>query len=226
MAPRHRDIATLAAVLSLGAAAPAAAGEGTGGVAAPSGTGPAQQVTVAPGALLGRPAVMRGRVGREHAGARVRVERHDPGRGWRAAGRAVVRRDGSFAAKWRPTRLGRTSLRALLARPGASSAAAPLTTQVTVYRPAIASWYGPGFWGRRTACGMKLTRDTVGVAHKSLPCGTRVALYHRGRSVTVPVIDRGPFVRGREWDLTQAAAEAIGMRSTVRIGALRAARAK
>jgi peptidoglycan hydrolase-like protein with peptidoglycan-binding domain len=81
-----------------------------------------------------------------------------------------------------------------------------------------ATWYGPGFYGKRTACGKRLGRATLGVAHRTLPCGTRVTFYHGGRFVTVAVIDRGPFARGVAWDLTEAAAKRIGFRST---GALR-----
>ena len=81
-----------------------------------------------------------------------------------------------------------------------------------------ATWYGPGFYGKRTACGKRLGRATLGVAHRRLPCGTRVTFYHGGRFVTVAVIDRGPFARGIEWDLTEAAAKRLGFRAT---GALR-----
>jgi len=73
-----------------------------------------------------------------------------------------------------------------------------------------ASWYGPGFFGNRTACGKKLTKRTVGVAHKKLPCGTRVAFAYNGRWVRAKVIDRGPYVKGRKWDLTQALATQLG----------------
>ena len=66
---------------------------------------------------------------------------------------------------------------------------------MTVYRAAVASWYGPGFYGRKTACGQRMTRKLLGVAHKRLPCGTEVALSYGGRSITVPVVDRGPFVQ-------------------------------
>ena len=92
---------------------------------------------------------------------------------------------------------------------------------MTVYRPAVASWYGPGFYGRTTACGQRMTRSLLGVAHKKLPCGTEVALTYRGRSITVPVVDRGPFRPGRRWDLTSATAEALGFTFTDRIGAVR-----
>jgi hypothetical protein len=75
-----------------------------------------------------------------------------------------------------------------------------------------ATWYGPGFYGRRTACGVWLRRATQGVAHRSLPCGTPVSFYHRGRLRTVAVIDRGPFVRGVVWDLTAATARSLDLR--------------
>jgi rare lipoprotein A (peptidoglycan hydrolase) len=76
-------------------------------------------------------------------------------------------------------------------------------------RWAGASWYGPGLWGRSTACGQVLRPTTVGVANKTLPCGTTIRFTYHGRSVVAPVIDRGPYVRGRAWDLTAAAAEAL-----------------
>jgi hypothetical protein len=83
-----------------------------------------------------------------------------------------------------------------------------------------ATWYGPGFYGKRTACGRRLAPHTLGVAHRKLPCGTRVTFFHDGRFLTLPVIDRGPFARGVAWDLTAAAAKKLGFRST---GSLRSA---
>lgn len=77
-----------------------------------------------------------------------------------------------------------------------------------------ASWYGPGFWGNRTACGQTLKRGTVGVAHKRLACGTRVTFKKGGRFLRTKVIDRGPFVRGLQWDLTRAAARKLGITYT------------
>jgi hypothetical protein len=68
----------------------------------------------------------------------------------------------------------------------------------------LASWYGPGFYGNRTACGQTYTPQILGVAHKTLPCGTLLQLTYGGRSVTVPVIDRGPYVAGRTLDLSNA----------------------
>lgn len=68
------------------------------------------------------------------------------------------------------------------------------------------SWYGPGFYGSGTACGQEYTRELMGVAHRTLPCGTLVTFRNpaNGRTVTVPVIDRGPYVAGRTWDMSRA----------------------
>jgi rare lipoprotein A len=76
-------------------------------------------------------------------------------------------------------------------------------------RWAGATWYGPGLYGRHTACGQLLTAHTVGVAHRSLPCGTTVKFVYHGHSVVTQVIDRGPYSRGNSWDLTLAVAEAL-----------------
>jgi hypothetical protein len=76
------------------------------------------------------------------------------------------------------------------------------------YDPNV-SFYGPGFYGKRTACGLAYTREIMGVAHRSLPCGTMIQLRFRGQVITVPVIDRGPYVAGRTWDLSGAACRAL-----------------
>ena len=84
--------------------------------------------------------------------------------------------------------------------------------RLNVYREALASWYGPGFYGRQTGCGGTLGYSQLGVAHKTLPCGTKVTLRHNGRRVRVPVIDRGPYAGAREYDLTAATARKLGFR--------------
>jgi rare lipoprotein A len=81
----------------------------------------------------------------------------------------------------------------------------------TVFKKA--TWYGPGFWGKSTACGTVLTPTTIGVAHRKLPCGTTVTFSYGGRSVTATVIDRGPFRKGYAWDLTKKAAKRVGFLS-------------
>ncbi len=74
----------------------------------------------------------------------------------------------------------------------------------------IASWYGPGFYGNRTACGQVYTPEIIGVAHRTLRCGTMLVLEFRGRTMTVPVIDRGPYIAGRTLDLSNATRLAMG----------------
>jgi hypothetical protein len=76
-------------------------------------------------------------------------------------------------------------------------------------RWAGATWYGPGLYGNHTACGKLLRPHTVGVAHRSLPCGTTVKFVYHGRSIVTQVIDRGPYSPGNDWDLTHAAACAL-----------------
>ena len=71
------------------------------------------------------------------------------------------------------------------------------------------SWYGSGLFGNGTACGQKYTKSIMGVAHRTLPCGTKVQFRHNGKVVTVPVIDRGPYVGGRQFDLSYGACKAI-----------------
>lgn len=73
-----------------------------------------------------------------------------------------------------------------------------------------ATWYGRGLWGRTTACGVVLTPGTIGVAHRRLPCGTRVVFAYRGHWVPAMVIDRGPYTHGYKWDLTRALAARLG----------------
>ena len=171
-----------------------------------------------PGGLAGRTLRLQGRVGSEHTGRSVEIQRLDLDRRWIAAATTQVGPDGAYLALWKADVTGRHSLRAVVHGAAAQVAAAPATTQVTVYRPVRATWFGPGFFGRRTACGQRLTRGLIGVAHRTLPCGTPVEIYHRGRTVTTPVVDRGPFANGAHYDLTSAAARQVGLRATGTIG--------
>lgn len=85
----------------------------------------------------------------------------------------------------------------------------------------LATWFGPGFYGHATACGQRLTPQLVGVASRTLPCGTLVQIGYRGHQLTVPVLDRGPYGHnGAMWDLTSGAARALEIRDTVRITTL------
>ena len=84
--------------------------------------------------------------------------------------------------------------------------------RLNVYRFAHASWYGPGLYGNRLGCGGRLGYGTIGVAHKTLACGSKLTLRHGGRTLRVRVIDRGPYVAGREYDLTEATARKLRFR--------------
>ena len=102
--------------------------------------------------------------------------------------------------------------------PGAPAPAPRAKRARKVHATAIATWFGPGFYGQQTACGQTLTPAVIGVAHRTLPCGTLVKVVYKGRALTVPVLDRGPYSHiGAEWDLTAGAAQALGVTETVRI---------
>jgi peptidoglycan lytic transglycosylase len=131
-----------------------------------------------------------------------------------------VRRRGTWRtiARDRTTAAGRYVLRDRMRRPmsvfarvNVNGVARPIG-RLNAYRRAYASWYGPGLYGNHLGCGGTLTPRTLGVAHKSLPCGTKLTLRHRGRSVAVRVIDRGPYVAGREFDLTERTARRLHFR--------------
>jgi rare lipoprotein A (peptidoglycan hydrolase) len=76
-------------------------------------------------------------------------------------------------------------------------------------RSAGATWYGPGLYGNHTACGQTLRRGTIGVAHRSLPCGTTIKFAYHGHSLITKVIDRGPYTKGNDFDLTNGARLAL-----------------
>jgi hypothetical protein len=163
--------------------------------------------------IRGRRHLIRGILRPARSHRLVRLQKYYWGRGWFTVGRARTGRGGRFVLAWRPRRIGTFRLRLGFAgdlRNGGTRRRVP--GGLNVYRTAIASWYGPGFYGRSTPCKVRLRVGTLGVAHRRLRCGTRVRFYHRGRSVRVRVIDRGPYVPGREWDLTYATKLRLGFR--------------
>jgi rare lipoprotein A len=85
------------------------------------------------------------------------------------------------------------------------------------YYSALAGSSGQAAFGRRTACGGVIRPDTEGVAHPTLPCGARIYVIFGGRHVLTQVIDRGPYVPGREFDLTDALARRLGLQGVQRI---------
>ena len=211
---------SLPAVPALAGTGGAAYGEGEPGVtASPAPQGP---LTVRGSRLVKRKLRVAGVLSGVPAGTQVAVQRLDPRRGWLTEATVPTAADGSFVASFAPRSSGRGQLRAVPAGvgPGAQAATAPPAQPLTVFRPATATFFGPGLYGRTTACGQRMTRTLQGVAHRRLPCGTQVELLFRGHTITVPVVDRGPFKDGVSWDLTWATAQALGMQETATIGAV------
>jgi rare lipoprotein A (peptidoglycan hydrolase) len=101
---------------------------------------------------------------------------------------------------------------------GATGGASPAPAKAKVHKSGIATWFGPGFYGQATACGQMLTPAVIGVANRTLPCGTLVKVTYKGHALVVPVLDRGPYANHADWDLTAGAAQALDITETVRIG--------
>jgi rare lipoprotein A len=144
---------------------------------------------------------------------RVLIQQRKDG-DWVTVDRDRTAREGRFAGSWEVNRgAGRYQTRVLF-RGDSRNPRSVDKTRLFVYRPGQASYYGPGLYGNRTACGQTLTPSTLGVANRWLPCGTRVTFRYNGRTVTVPVIDRGPYSGSRIWDLTYATKQKLGFGST------------
>ncbi len=126
---------------------------------------------------------------------------------WVTVDRARTERHGRYRLVFRPGAPGTVSLRVRVAGAGSGAAARRTLGAVNVYRRAAASWYGGG---GPLACGGTLTDATLGVASKTLPCGKLILFRVGHRTVRLPVVDRGPYVAGREFDLTAAAKRALG----------------
>ena len=197
-------------VVTATAIAPPAHAQTTTEDAAASNTGEQVDARFAKHVYLNRRTRVSGTVSSGQAGRPVVVQLRRRG-AWRTVARATTREGGAFSTTYRVRTIGRLGLRVRLAdAPPTASVAAAETGRVTAYRRAYASWYGPGLYGNRLACGGRLSTSTIGVAHKTLPCGTRLTLRHRGRVVNARVIDRGPYVGGREFDLTSATKNRLG----------------
>ncbi len=175
-------------------------------------------------ALLRKPLQFLGNVGPWASGDTIEIERRgrETGYKWAPTAHGTASSDGSFSATWPVNHIGQFSIRAVIqSGSSARAAGASPAVSIVVYRPSVASWYGgSGMSGARTACGTTLRPSTLGVANTTLPCGTPVALYYRGRTIVVPVIDRGPYVAGRDWDLTKATADALHFDGVQTIGAV------
>ncbi|MGI8863421.1 MAG: septal ring lytic transglycosylase RlpA family protein [Solirubrobacteraceae bacterium] len=213
-----------------GHSAPTPSSESTGiyvqpGDATVRASGNGITVTTRASVMLRNQLSFSGRVARSAAGQIVEIERRGQQTGWAWAPttHGLVSSDGSFSAVWPANHIGRFAIRAVVAPRVAAitrAASASPTLNVTVYRPAIATQYGPGFYGQRTACGRILRKGTLGVANRTLKCGTPVAILWHGRTIVVPVIDRGPYANHADWDLTEATGRALGIPGTATIGAV------
>lgn len=86
-----------------------------------------------------------------------------------------------------------------------------------------ASWYGPGFHGRKTASGERFNQYAMTAAHKTLPLGSRVKVTNlkTNKSIVVKINDRGPYVGGRIIDLSKGAAQALGINGTGKVSIAR-----
>ena len=139
----------------------------------------------------------------------VVLERRTRG-GWRPLDHARTGATGRYRLRHVARRTSSATVRVRIA----GTATARTLGRMNVYRSTLASWYGPGFYGRRTACGQTISDSIRGVAHRTLPCGTRVTLRKGDRIVRARVVDRGPFHAAREFDLTPAVKRALGFGST------------
>jgi rare lipoprotein A len=151
--------------------------------------------------VVGHTALVSGKLQPGLKGHVVRLQRRTP-KGWATIDRALTRVGGAFRFSFTPRSIGTLNLRVQFPGDKGARKARRAAGRLNVFRHAHASWYS--LYGNRTACGQTLGYGTLGVAHKALPCGTKLTLRYRGRSVRVRVIDRGPFVAGREFDLTAA----------------------
>lgn len=163
--------------------------------------------------LAGRPSTVSGRLvsgaGHSQAGLSGRTVTLQVlgSRGWRTIGGTHTGPRGKFSLRYTPRRTGSERVRVRFAGDVTDLGAHRRLGELNVYRLAMASWYGGG---GSLACGGELTSATLGVASKTLPCGTLVTLRYGDRTIQVPVVDRGPYVAGREFDLTEATAQTLG----------------
>ncbi|MHB1859196.1 MAG: septal ring lytic transglycosylase RlpA family protein [Solirubrobacteraceae bacterium] len=140
------------------------------------------------------------------------------GRRWRGVAHTHTGARGRFRLRYVPRALGSWEAQVHVLGGAEARTSTRLLGRLSSYTAAIASWYGGG---GTTACGGYLTSETLGVANRTLPCGTRVTIRYGGRVVTVPVIDRGPYVEGREFDLTEATKRVLGFEGVAEVWATR-----
>jgi hypothetical protein len=160
-------------------------------------------------ALSGRTVAIRGRLKDACAGVRVRLQQRR-GHRWHVLETVRVSRHGRFRLGYRAPEIGTAGLRVAFGGGHGLRAATASVGAVTAMHPTVASWYYDDTGA--TGCGFQAT---YGVANKTLPCGTKVTLSYRGRTVVATVDDRGPYVYGRSYDLGINTRNALGMNGVV-----------
>ena len=157
------------------------------------------------GALRGQRLAVRGRLMPWRAGRKVRLVGHFGRRGWQTLARTRTRTAGRFTLRFAADNGVSRRLRVVFDGDRANRGLSASAGTLTVYSDeSVASWYDDA---GGTACGF---HAGLGVANKSLPCGTKVSFRYGGHIVTATVDDRGPFVAGRTWDFNQNVAAALG----------------
>ncbi len=175
--------------------------------------------------ILRRELTFSGTAPTQLAGQTIQIQRsgHQTNWSWANTVTATINQDGTFNAVWQTDHIGQFAMRAVISSTSSTQAeGASMTPSLTttVYRPSRATEYGPGFYGKKTACGQRLHRGTIGLANRTLRCGESVAIYYKGKTIVVPVIDRGPYANGADWDLTEATGKALGIGGTAQIDAV------
>jgi rare lipoprotein A len=196
------------------ARAPAVTPAGAAAVAPARGPAPSRQPMVTVGArftparhtsaaLSSAPVHVGGQLLPALRGRRVRLEGH-AAHGWRTLSTGRTGTRGGYRLSVAPDAADGQRLRVVFGGDSRNAPATRPTGKVSVLHPALASWYDDG---GNTACGF---HSGLGVANRTLPCGTKVTFHYGGRTVNAVVDDRGPYAGGREWDLNQNTASALG----------------
>ncbi len=153
--------------------------------------------------LAGQAVQLRGKLLPSARGRKVSLQALQSG-SWHTLATARTGSAGRFVLRYLTGSAGQQPIRVRFAGDRLNGRSTTSAGQMTVFRAAEASWYNDG---GNTACGF---HAEYGVANRTLPCGTKVEFRHGGRSLTATVDDRGPYVGGREWDLNQNTAGALG----------------
>ncbi|MHB8692247.1 MAG: septal ring lytic transglycosylase RlpA family protein [Solirubrobacteraceae bacterium] len=205
--------ATTGPTLSLARRVPAVGTTGTTAAATPTVMpSPVRRLSVEARLLVTRKSI--GLIGGQHGfvsgkllpgvgGRRVALQA-GTGRGWHTVARTRTGRRGGYTMRFAAPAGSGVALRVRFAGDRLNSRSTAKAGVATVLQPTVASWYSDG---GATACGF---HAYYGVAHLSLPCGTKVTISNGSRSVVATVDDRGPFVGGRTFDLNQNVAGALG----------------